>query len=37
MKWREPLPEMVTLVVLGQHENTVMIDGHRNVVFDYTS
>ena len=37
MKWRVPLPETVTLIVLGQHENTITIDGHRNVVFDYAS
>ena len=37
IKWAKPLPETVTLIVLGQLQNTITIDKTRNVLFDYAT
>ena len=36
-RFKEALPHTVTIIVLGQFDNTVVIDRNRAVIFDYTA
>jgi hypothetical protein len=37
LRFATPLAQTVTVVVLGQFDNTIVIDRHRSVVYDYTT
>ena len=36
-RFKDALPHTVTIIVLGQFDNTVVIDQNRAVIFDYTA
>ena len=37
LRWVTALPETISLIVLGQMQNTLTIDGNRDIIFDYAT